>query len=79
MGTASVRDLRNHGGEVLERVRRGERIVITSSGTPVAELRPLSGAPVSLEVLIDRRRNLPAVDPAELRRDIDEIIDQRVV
>lgn len=40
----TVRDLRNHGGQVLERVERGETMVVTRDGRPVAELRPLSAA-----------------------------------
>ena len=32
------RDLRNHGGEIVERAERGERLTITRAGTPVAEL-----------------------------------------
>ncbi|MBI4884116.1 MAG: type II toxin-antitoxin system prevent-host-death family antitoxin [Actinobacteria bacterium] len=78
MSTASIRDLRNHGGEVVDRVRRGEHVIITSSGKPVAELRPLSPAPLAIDVLIDRRRRLPIMDPVSLRKDIDAILDQRM-
>ena len=74
----SIRDLRNHGGDVVERVRRGEHVVITSSGKPVAELRPLAPAPLSIDALIEKRRRLPAVNPNTLRRDIDAVIDQRM-
>jgi len=41
MDTVTVRDLRNNGGDVLRRVERGERIVVTRDGEPAAELRPL--------------------------------------
>jgi prevent-host-death family protein len=74
----SIRDLRNHGGEVVERVRRGEHVIITSSGKPVAELRPLANAPLSIDLLVERRRHLPIIDPDKLRIDIDAIIDQRM-
>lgn len=40
METVTVRELRNHGGEVLDRVARGEALVVTRDGTEVAELRP---------------------------------------
>jgi prevent-host-death family protein len=40
----SVRDLRNHGGDVLDAVMRGESVTITLQGKPVAELRPWPGA-----------------------------------
>jgi prevent-host-death family protein len=70
----SIRDLRNHGGDVIDRVASGERITVTRSGKPVAELRPLkSGVPA--EVLIQRRQHLPAVDPHALRADIDSLVD----
>lgn len=75
MESVSVRDLRNNGGEVLRRVERGERVVVTRDGTPVAELRPLPRPSVTAAELIRRRRRLPAVDPEGLRRDIDELID----
>lgn len=71
----SVRDLRNNGGEVLRRVDRGERIVITRDGEPVAELTPLPRRSVSPSELIRRRRHLPAVDVDTLRTDIDAVLD----
>lgn len=73
--TVSVRDLRNNGAEVLRRVERGERFVVTRDGTPVAELRPLPRTSVSSAELIRRRRNLPRVNPEALRADIDNLID----
>ncbi|HYT09124.1 MAG TPA: type II toxin-antitoxin system prevent-host-death family antitoxin [Mycobacteriales bacterium] len=36
-----VRELRNHVSEVLRRVEAGEELVVTVSGRPVAELRPI--------------------------------------
>ena len=75
MAEVTVRDLRNHGGEVVDRVSKGERVTVTRAGKPVAELRPLARATVSREVLLDRWRRLPVVDPAALRADIDAIID----
>jgi prevent-host-death family protein len=41
MPNVTVRDLRNHGGRVLERVVGGESVTVTLDGRPVAELRPL--------------------------------------
>jgi len=37
----SIRDLRNHGGEVIDRVLGGHDIVITRSGRPVAQILPM--------------------------------------
>ena len=50
MSEVTVRDLRNHGGEVLDRVVRGEALTITCDGKAVAELRPLQRRPVPAAV-----------------------------
>lgn len=39
---AGVRDVKNHLSEYLRRVRRGERIVITDRGRPIATLAGLA-------------------------------------
>ena len=78
MANVSIRDLRNHGGDVVERVRQGEHVIITSSGKPVAELRPLPQAALPLHIVIARRKTLPVLDVTRLRNDIDSVIDQRV-
>ncbi len=75
MSEVSIRELRNHGGDVVDRVAKGERLTITRSGKPVAELRPLEREPMSLEVILARRRQLPPVDPAQLRHDLDQLLD----
>jgi prevent-host-death family protein len=75
MTGVSIRELRNHGGEVVDRVARGEYITITRNGRPVAELRPLGRRPSSRESLMARRRSLPDVDPAAMRRQLDEVLD----
>ena len=71
----TVGDLRNHGGEVLRRVERGERIVVTRDGAAVAELSPLPRPSVSPTELIRRRRQLPRVDAEKLRSDVDSVMD----
>ena len=75
MSRVTVRDLRNNGAEVLDRVVRGETLVVTRDGTPVADLRPLRRRSLPTAELIARRRALPAVDPRGLRDDIDQLID----
>ncbi len=75
MATASIRDLRNSGGEVVDRVTRGERVTITRNGKPVAELRPLRNPPLPTAELVARRSHLPHVDPEALRSDIDALVD----
>jgi prevent-host-death family protein len=78
MSEVSIRDLRNHGGEVVERAQRGERLTITRAGKPVAELHALRPSPTPLEELRRRRARLPLVDPAARRRDVDEVLDATV-
>jgi prevent-host-death family protein len=75
MGTVSVRELRNHGGRVLQRVARGETLTVTMDGKPIAELRPLKGRGLSPDELRRRLKGLPAVDAAKLRADIDRLFD----
>lgn len=75
MSEVSIRELRNHGGDVVDRAAKGERLTITRSGKPVAELRPLSEEPIPLDVIIARRRRLPHVDPDQMRQDLDRTLD----
>lgn len=70
-----MRELRNKGAEVIERVERGETLTVTRNGRPVAELRPLPRPRYDTATLIERWRHLPQIDYDRLRRDIDEIID----
>jgi prevent-host-death family protein len=75
MSEVTIRDLRNHGGDVVKRVVRGESLILTRDGEPVAELRPLPRPGLSAENLLKRWRFLPEVDAVLLRRDIDKIVD----
>lgn len=75
MANVTIRDLRNHGGDTVERARRGETIVVTRGGRPVATLAPLARPPLPLSTIRANRVALPAVDPTALRADIDTLID----
>jgi antitoxin (DNA-binding transcriptional repressor) of toxin-antitoxin stability system len=75
MAEVSIRDLRNHGGEIVDRAARGEQVTITRAGTPVAERRALPQRTLSAEALLSRWRRLPAVDAAALRADLDRALD----
>ena len=74
INVVTVRELRNQGGQVLDRVLAGEQLTITRDGQPVAELSPLS-IPTNLATLKKRAAKLKAIDPTSLRNDLDEIID----
>jgi antitoxin (DNA-binding transcriptional repressor) of toxin-antitoxin stability system len=78
VGQVSIRDLRNHGGDIVDRAERGELITLTRSGKPVLELRALPGPTLAAEVLIARWRHLPPVDLERLRSETDELIDPRL-
>lgn len=78
MADVTIRDLRNHGGEIVDRVAGGERVTITRSGRAVATLHPLRRVPLPVEVLLGRWQLLPVIDPDAMRRDIDETLDWRL-
>ena len=75
MAGVTIRELRNKGGEVVERVTAGEILTVTRDGQPVARLSPLPGVPITAEVLVQRWRHLPRLDAKSLRRDVDRVID----
>ena len=76
MSTVSIRDLRNRGGDVVDRVAGGERVTITRAGRPVAELRPIRpSTALGAAALLARWRRLPAMDEDRLKRDIDDLVD----
>jgi prevent-host-death family protein len=78
MSRVTIRELRNQGGAVVDRVARGEEITITRAGKPVAELRPALPAALPAATLLARWRRLPPVDPVALRADIDDVLDARL-
>jgi prevent-host-death family protein len=74
----SIRELRNHGGDVINRVVAGERVTVTRDGRAVAELRPLGRPTLPARELKRRWSRLPALDPEAFRRDLDRVIDSSV-
>jgi len=75
MTEVTIRELRNRGGQVVDRVARGERVIVTRSGKAVAELRPVRDAGATATELVARWRRLPPVDGAALRADVDAALD----
>lgn len=75
MKKITIRDLRNQGGQVVERVLAGEHLVVTRDGHAVAELRPTSREPLEAGALLERWRTLPKMNSQALRREIDELMD----
>ncbi len=75
MAEVTIRDLRNHGGDVIDRVVAGEELVVTRDGRPVAVLVPVQRQALSAEALIARWRRLRPVDPVRFRADVDDLLD----
>lgn len=78
MAEVTIRELRNHGGDVVDRVAAGEQLIVTRDGRPVAELRPYRSTPLSAAVLLPRWQRLPNLDAGRFREDIDAVIDPRL-
>lgn len=78
MDRITLRDLRHHCGRVLRRVARGESLIVTVDGQPVAELGLLRGQGVSAFTLVQRWRGVPAVNWSSFRADLDRTIDTRL-
>lgn len=76
MAEVTIRELRNKGGEVVDRVARGERLTVTRDGHPVAQLSPIGRPALDAGTLLERWANLPHVDPRKLRDDIGDLVDQ---
>ncbi len=78
MAHLSIRDLRNHGGEVVDGASRGEQVTITARGRSWQKLRPLAPPPLTAHTLLARWKRLPELDPLALRAEIDETADSRL-
>lgn len=75
MSDVTVRDLRNYGGQILDRVEGGESMTITRDGKPVAQLTPLTHPRLTAAALLEKWRHVPRIDGAELRDDIARVLD----
>jgi prevent-host-death family protein len=79
--TIAQRELRNDNAKVIDAVVAGETFVVTRSGEPVAELRPIPTPP-------GRRTFVPRgdiaalagagvrIDHQQFRADLDSVVDQ---
>ncbi len=70
-----MRDLRNYGGQILNRVEGGETMTITRDGSPVALLTPFPQPRLSAAALLESWKNIPRIDADSLRRDLDQVLD----
>lgn len=73
----SQRELRNDSGRIMRELDEGKSYIVTRSGVPVGELRPLRR-----ERLVDARlvaelfAGAPRIDAEQFRADVDAWIDQ---
>lgn len=75
----SQRELRNDSGEIMRRVHAGESFVVTSHGSPIAELVPLHRSRyVSRASVLALFANAPGLDAEQFRADVDPFADQTV-
>ena len=70
-----MRDLRNYGGQILNRVENGESMTITRDDSPVVLLTPFPQPQLSAAALLESWKNVPRIDAESLRRDIDQALD----
>lgn len=60
MHRIAVRDLNQRTSQMLERVRRGETLIVTDHGEPVARLSPIGNTATVLDLLITQGKAIPA-------------------
>lgn len=74
------RQLRNQNAAVVAAVIAGESFVVTRSGTPVAELRPIAQGRrtfVAKATVAAVAAQSTHIDAAAFRNDVDRLVDQR--
>lgn len=59
MQRIAVRDLNQRTSQILERVRRGETLIVTDHGEPVARLSPIGNTRTVLDLLITQGKAIP--------------------
>ena len=75
--TISQRDLRNNNADIMRRLEEGETFLITRNGKQIGTLTPSTRSLfVSTAELKKAFHALPAMSYAELRRDLDAVVDQ---
>jgi prevent-host-death family protein len=70
----SIRDLRNHGGDILDDVSRGAIVTVTRQGRPIAELRPIRRGTDTAR-LLELWRGTPTFSLEALRADLAAVLD----
>jgi prevent-host-death family protein len=75
--TITQRDLRNNNSDIMRRLEDGESFIITRKGKQVGLLTPVKRPQFArMTDVLEAFKGLPEMSYAELRRDLDEFIDQ---
>lgn len=75
----SQRELRNDSGRIMRALADGKTFVVTSSGRPVGELRPLRRDRfIDAVAVVEMFRNAPPIDWTRMRNDLDELVDPNI-
>ena len=75
----SQRELRNNSGEIMRGLDDGETYIVTRHGQPVGALTPLRRERfVAADEVVAAFVGAPAVDPDQLRADLDAVVDQSI-
>ncbi len=75
MASVTIRELRNHGGDGLARVEAGETLIVTRSGRPGAELRPVEFRGTDAGTVLAAFRAVTPVDADRFRADDDSLFE----
>lgn len=73
-----MRELNCKSSEIVRRALAGERVVVTSRGTPIVEIGPVRShpEPARREDVGRAFRTIGTVDRHRFRRDLDAVVDQ---
>ena len=75
--TITQRDLRNNNADIMRRLEDGETFIITRNGKQIGVLTPMKRPQFArMADVLEAFNGLPEMSYAELRRDLDEFIDQ---
>lgn len=75
--TITQRDLRNNNADIMRRLEEGETFIITRNGKQIGVLTPMKRPQFArMTDVLEAFKGLPEMSYAELRRDLDEFIDQ---
>jgi prevent-host-death family protein len=74
------RELRNSSAKVMDAVERGETLIVTRNGMPVAELRPIRRRTFVSTAEVKRLfSGVPPADHAAIRAEMDALLgDDRI-